>query len=75
MALFTVTTHSACPTTNLDFSVEIPDKAGREYTTIVNSGIAAVIAKAGALLIEAENEQDICKCLETGMAMVRDIGK
>jgi len=75
MAIFSIETRSACPTTDLNFSIEIPDAAGREYTTVVNAGIAAVVAQAGALLIAAENEQDICKCMETGMAMVKNIGK
>lgn len=74
MATFKIKTSSTGPETDLDFSINIPDAAGREYTTVVNAGIAAVVAQAGAILISAENEQDIKKALTDGMAMVANIG-
>jgi hypothetical protein len=74
MARFTVTTSSGHPTTELSFSIEIPDGAGREYTTVVNAGIAAVITYSGAHLIDAENDQDMKKALNAGLEMVRKIG-
>lgn len=71
---FTITTESGAPTANLEFSIEVPDAAAREYTTVVTAGIAAVVAKAGAILINAENEGNMSQALEDGMAMVNRIG-
>ena len=74
MATFTVKTQGSGPETNLDFTIQIPDAAGREYTTVVNAGIAKVVAAAGAILIGAENDHDLGKALSEGMAMVNKIG-
>jgi hypothetical protein len=35
--------------------IEVKDELIREYTSVVNAGIAMVLAKAAVLLIEAEN--------------------
>jgi hypothetical protein len=75
MARFTVKTTSGYPTADLDFVIEIPEAAGREYTTVVNAGFAMVLAQAGAILIDAERDQDMKKALDNGMAMVQAIGK
>jgi hypothetical protein len=74
MARFTVTTSSGHPTTELSFSIEIPDGAGREYTTFINAGIAAVVTQGGVILIDSENDQDMKKALNAGLEMVRKIG-
>jgi hypothetical protein len=74
MARFTVTTSSGLPTADFSFSIEIPDSAGREYTTFINAGFAAVLTHGGAILIAGENDNDVKRALDEGMAMVRKIG-
>lgn len=38
-----------------EMTIAVPDELIREFTTIVNAGVAKVLAKAGILLIQAEN--------------------
>ena len=70
---FKLTTSSGAPTQGLNFNIEIPDSAAREYTTVVNAGIAAVIGKAGEILVKAENEQNIAKFQVEGMKLAAEI--
>ena len=66
---FTVETSSGLPSANLSFEIEVPDAAGREYTTVVTSLIAAAVAKGGELLIKAENDSDLSAFLTEGRAI------
>ncbi len=72
---FSVQTTSGSPTADLSFTIEIPDEAARQYTTVVNAGIAAVVARAGGLLIDAEDDHNLAAFLTKGNELVAAISK
>jgi hypothetical protein len=70
--LFKVKGGSSVPKNKFSFTVEVPDDVASEYTTIVETGVAAVLAKASALLIHGYGGDQI-KVLDAGLGISRDI--
>ena len=59
MSLYKVDTVNSMPGAKASFSVEVPDHLAREYVTVANTAIAAVMAKVSVILIENENPSDV----------------
>ena len=70
MATYSIKYENSGAASNGSMEIEVGDNLIREYTTIVNAGIAKVMAEACVLLIQAEDGELTPKAMLTkGLAV------